>query len=626
MQWLLHAALVLRCLASVHLARIPVRTRHPRVSDIQPYKSPHGKGLRKASSFSRPFLSSSTPPAPKSIHLYNMVVSFPGIVYDPREPPPPQSHYHAYQEPLEPRVNHARYDALNQWNPQAWQAQQPEHESFLFPQRADDALGVTRDDGFLPPISVSVNATITHDTAKVTVTQLFVNDTNSLIPKASYTFPLPPESTVVDFSCRIGADKILIGEVRPKSEAQATFQGAVDQDQTAGLLDQNSQELFTTTIGNLPARTRLKATLSFIALLKHGFEAVDGQARMTFTLPYYIAPRYGTPPRDIAHLLGRSANLKKLSISVDVLAATDIRSLTSPSHLNADIQIGVATPQRWFDFVDNRMTRDARCATVKLHEETHYLEQDFTLSLCTESSVTPDRPFACLERHPDIPGQSAVMLTVPPKYLLGPSREYPGGEIIFIADRSGSMSDKIDALKKAMAFFLAALPSGCSFNIWSFGTSCTSLWPHSQAYGPATRRTAESHVSRAFQSNLGGTELRETLKKVLVSRGGFTNTDIIVLTDGQIWDLDETIELVKRTRVETEGRVRFFSVGIGNTVSHELVEGIAKAGGGYAEVIHTASQGGWEGSILTVLEAAKENHVFPSSVAFDWEEQADEGK
>jgi len=44
----------------------------------------------------------------------------------------------------------------------------------------------------------------------------------------------------------------------------------------------------------------------------------------------------------------------------------------------------------------------------------------------------------------------------------------------------------------------------------------------------------------------------------------------------------------------SEGMVRFFSLGIGAAVSYELVEGIAKAGGGYAEVITSASGGGWE--------------------------------
>jgi hypothetical protein len=470
-----------------------------------------------------------------------------------------------------------------------------------------------------------VSASITHDTAKVTVTQLFINNTNCLIPKAGYTFPLPPESTVIDFSCRIGRDKVLIGKVKPKAAARETFEEAVRQDQTAGLLDQNSPELFTTTLGNIPADTRLKATLSFIVLLKRSLAGDNREAHMTFVLPMYIAPRYGTPPGDLSHLLGRSANLTGLSVSVDILAATNILALTSPSHINSDIQIGVATRQRWVDFVANLVTQDPRCAIVRLRDDTNYLHRDFTLDICTTSTAVPEKPFACLEKHPELPGQSALMVTIPPKYLIGPSREYPGGEIVFIADRSGSMSDKMDALKRAMEFFLAALPSGCSFNIWSFGTSFSPLWTHSQPYNAATRQTAQAHVMSQFHADLGGTQILNVLKKVVANRGGFANTDVIVLTDGQIWDLEDTIKFVKQTRLQTEGRVRFFSLGIGNAVSHELVEGIAKAGGGYAEVIQTASQGGWEGRILAVLDSAKEHHVFPSSITLEWGDENDEG-
>jgi hypothetical protein len=35
------------------------------------------------------------------------------------------------------------------------------------------------------------------------------------------------------------------------------------------------------------------------------------------------------------------------------------------------------------------------------------------------------------------------------------------------------------------------------------------------------------------------------------------------------------IDFVRKTHIESKGAVRFFSMGIGNAVSHELIEGIA---------------------------------------------------
>src|SRR5882757_2029579 len=104
-------------------------------------------------------------------------------------------------------------------------------------------------------------------------------------------------------------------------------------------------------------------------------------------------------------------------------------------------------------------------------------------------------------------------------------------------------------------------------------------------------------------------------------------TDIVVLTDGEVWRLDDTIEFVRETRNDTRGMVRFFSLGVGNAVSHALVEGIAKAGGGYAEVVPAASQGGWEDRVVAMLEAALASHLGPLRIELDdgWESRAPDG-
>ena len=109
--------------------------------------------------------------------------------------------------------------------------------------------------------------------------------------------------------------------------------------------------------------------------------------------------------------------------------------------------------------------------------------------------------------------------------------------------------------------------------------------------------------------------------RTVATLGGFGDADVIVLTDGQVWGLDGTVNFIKNPRLETEGRVRFFSLGIGNAVSHELVEGIAKAGGGYAEVIQTASQGGWEDRVVAVLRAAMGPHVGSLDFGLEWDDQ-----
>lgn len=92
-------------------------------------------------------------------------------------------------------------------------------------------------------------------------------------------------------------------------------------------------------------------------------------------------------------------------------------------------------------------------------------------------------------------------------------------------------------------------------------------------------------------------------------------TDIIVLTDGQTWRLDQTLDFIQSTRTATQGAVRLFSLGIGDAVSHALVNSIAKAGGGYAEVVPSTNQGGWEDRVVSMTKAAlTSDHLGPINV------------
>lgn len=99
-----------------------------------------------------------------------------------------------------------------------------------------------------------------------------------------------------------------------------------------------------------------------------------------------------------------------------------------------------------------------------------------------------------------------MMVTVCPSELFSDLRESMDefeGEILFLADRSGSMDGpKIDELKDALLVFLKSLPTKCKFNIYSFGDHVSSLWSHSSAYNESTMQQALDHVS-TFQADFG---------------------------------------------------------------------------------------------------------------------------
>jgi hypothetical protein len=516
-----------------------------------------------------------------------------GIFFDPREPPPP-----GYWGPLSP---------VHPGPDPAAPAPQPPH-------RHANGAHQPPTRGVLPPRSILVTAQIVHDTAKVSVTQTFLNDTSNVIPKGAYTFPLPAGCTVVEFSCRVGSTRIVRGKAKPKLQALEAFDNAARSNQPAGLLEQDTPEIFTTTLANIPANTKLQAEISFITLLKHRFS--EGSAVTTLTIPTYIASRYGAAP-DFQREPSAEP-LQSLSVRIKVLAAEHITSIWSKTHdVKVERDVGENTCQSWSEFVTRGGTDDTKSALVELANEFTFLDRDFVLDITTLPQDGFESPHACMETHPSLANHNAVMITIPPNFLLENQLSVHNAEILFVADRSGSMGDKIEALKSAMKFFLHGIPQGQYFNVWCFGTDYSYLWPRSRVYSETTLREALSHVSQYFRADMGGTELLPALKAIVSARGGHYMTDVVLLTDGEVWMLDKTIDFIHKIRRSTEGRVRFFSLGIGNAVSHELVEGIAKAGGGYAEVIPAASQGGWEDRMVAVLSATLTGHIGPLKIEFE---------
>lgn len=96
-------------------------------------------------------------------------------------------------------------------------------------------------------------------------------------------------------------------------------------------------------------------------------------------------------------------------------------------------------------------------------------------------------------------------------YVKGKPLEYDmegaKGEYIFLLDRSGSMSGaRIDKAKQALTFFLKSLPQDTYFQVYSFGTSFTTLFPSSNKYDDSNVSFAVNTIG-GFTADMGGTEI-----------------------------------------------------------------------------------------------------------------------
>ncbi|TGJ83098.1 hypothetical protein E0Z10_g5656 [Xylaria hypoxylon] len=330
---------------------------------------------------------------------------------------------------------------------------------------------------------------------------------------------------------------------------------------------------------------------------------------MTLAIPTYIVNRYGQRPADLEGL-NLDTKPDDISLRIEILESENIQSIKSTSHeilVVRGTDIGQAL--KWDHIGKGPNDAEHETAIVTTKEATSWVETDFVLSIDTACSKGSGGAEAWLEMHPSFENHAAMMVTLPPRLLLSQNGISKDGEILFVADRSGSMGDKIVNLRSAMRFFLKGIPVGRTFNIWCFGSKCEHLWAKSQTYGQESLRVALDYVNRKFHADMGGTEILAVIQAIVAARNPSLPCDVVILTDGEVWRLDETLSLVRNAHESSNGAIRFFSLGLGAHISHALVEGIAKRGGGYSEVIPQADKGGWGERVIAMLKAALSSHT-----------------
>lgn len=477
----------------------------------------------------------------------------------------------------------------------------------------------TRD--YLPLLNSEAHTTILSTTSKTVLKQSFANPSPSeSIKECIYNFPLYDGVSVVGFTCKVGL-RTLRGLVKEKAKAEAIFDAAVARGETAGLLVQATEasDVFSTRLGNIPAGETVIVEITYIGELKHN--DLEG---IRFTIPTNIAPRYGSGPRSYNSArrgsFGSTSPAEQLraglpvqphggiqiTVDVNLPEGLSIKRLQSPSHPIA-VSIGTISTGVQADLALNK-------ASATLSLGTAALEKDFVLIVHSKDTGIPK---ALLETHPTIPNHRALMATLVPKFSLPPLPS----EIVFVADRSGSMRQNIPMLVSALRVFLKSLPIGIKFNICSFGSGNTFLWPQSKSYSSETLQICIDHIS-TFDSNYGGTETYGAIKATIERRLTDLPLEIVLLTDGDIWSQEQLFEYVNEQVNKTDGNIRVFPLGIGSGVSHALIEGLARAGNGFAQAVQDGER--LESSAIRMLRGALTPHITDYTLEVKYEQEDDD--
>jgi Ca-activated chloride channel family protein len=466
------------------------------------------------------------------------------------------------------------------------------------------------DDGLptraFPLESTDVDATLTGAVASVDVTQRFRNPYADTI-EAAYVFPLPHDAAVSDFVLSIG-DRTIRGVIRDRAEAEKLYAEARAAGHVASLLTEERPNIFLEKVANIEPGAAIDVTVTYFSMIDYD----DGW--FEWRLPLVVGPRFNPPSVPASQAIGAvgagdsarngsgttieylpngAVTGNRVSIDVAIDAGVPIREILSPSHAVRTARDGSSQARVSLDPRDGMPNRDFVLRYSVGAEETQ-------VGLVSSRSASGDGGHFALTIYPP-----ATLKTQPRSPV----------DLIFVVDRSGSMSGKpLAQVKAAIHAALDRMRPGDRFEIVDFGSSANALGRGLTPYDDESVRAARAYVDRLDAQ--GGTVVLEGLNRALSCATDEGRVCYLVfLTDGFVSNETEIAGALHRTL----GPRRVFAFGIGSSANWFLLEGMANAGRGAVADISGTGNGDSDAAptMATFLERVSHPAMQDLRVAFE---------
>jgi Ca-activated chloride channel homolog len=385
--------------------------------------------------------------------------------------------------------------------------------------------------------------------SETSVSQTYRNDEKVSV-EAVYTFPLPSDAVLLEFSVQIG-DRQLIGTVVEKTEAETRYEAAIDKGNTAVLLEQTERGLYTASLGNLLPGEEAIINFRYGLLLRWNGDHVR------LMIPATITPRYGDPlggglsPHQVPETSLADSPKHELSLRVEGLL--EEAEFTSPSHAIVS-------------------DRDGDALSIHVNDQ-NLADRDFVLQAKLASA---EKSSAVLSR--DIDGW-VVLASFCPE--VEAEKKRGPAAIKIIVDCSGSMAgDSIEEARTALKHILGSLKPQDSFDLITFGSHSRSLLGRLTKAEPRVVRQAQDFVGK-MNADMGGTEIEDALNLAFDDdEFGSQTNDIFLITDGAFWNAGDISD-----RASQSGH-RIFTVGVGSSVSETSLRQLAEKTNGACEFVN----------------------------------------
>ena len=390
----------------------------------------------------------------------------------------------------------------------------------------------------------------------MTLKQVYRNTSDENI-ECVYTFPLAWGATLTAMHVTLNG-KRLSGQVIGKKKAEKKYEKAIAEGDTPVMLERSGKDLYTANLGNLLPDDEAVIEIEYAQLLK------IEQGHLRLTLPTTLAPRYGDAQTQGNLLVHQTPETDPsieypFQLTLELLKPTSLGQISSPSHpikqKKTDVGVEVTLQRRAL------------------------LDRDFVLNIHGLRGVSS--VIACSD--PFDPGVYTVLGSLEarlPGALLETQRPF---KLKVLVDCSGSMQgDSMRLAKDALNWLFSGLQEEDHVSYSVFGSDCESPVRRLTPCTPKQIDILRMWVAET-DADKGGTEMESALGKVIAlpdsDRRPCEDGDILMITDGEVWDIDNIV-----ARVRSSGH-RLYALGVGSSPAESLLRELAEVSGGACEMV-----------------------------------------
>ncbi|ERE92203.1 poly [ADP-ribose] polymerase 4-like protein [Cricetulus griseus] len=425
----------------------------------------------------------------------------------------------------------------------------------------------------VPLDSVHIKGRIIDFVAQVIVFQTYTNQSHVPI-EAKYIFPLDDKAAVCGFEAFING-KHIVGEIKEKEEAKQEYREAISQGHGAYLMDQDTPDVFTVSVGNLPPRAKVLIKITYITEL-----SIQSPVAIFF-MPATVAPWQQD-----------KALNENLQDTVEKICIKEIGTKQSFS-----LAMSIEMPYK-IEFISSdthelrQKSTDCK-AVISTVEGSSLDSSGFSLHIGLHDAYLPRM---WVEKHPEKESEACMLVFQPDLAATLPDLREKN-EVIICLDCSNSMEGVTFMQAKQVALYaLSLVGEEQKVNIMQFGTDMT--LPPLQSAAPT----------------LGNTDFWKILRYLsfLYPSEGLRN--ILLISDGHLQSENLTLQLVKRNIQHT----RLFTCAVGSTANRHILRTLSQCGAGVFEYFNSKSKQSWKKQI----EAQMTRIRSPSchSVSVKWQQ------